>query len=207
MAARGLWKVEVVSMAGKQDETSYESCSAPGRHAEEMIGGVMTRCGAIFGNPTDVSAINCFQTALPAGMIRCSWAVDKVVGFVTNIKAMITPPTLKSQGFPQGAQPGPRIMHGAEEEPFRGSGPRWKSEWTPQIDGDPGHRCSILPIIGTRIFSRASTASERKIASLCESSKSVFAIPDRHRQRSQFGLEEVYRSAGENVSPLAQKQN
>ena len=73
-----------------------------------------------------------FQPRLPDGMIRCYMGAGKVVGFGHQfIKALIPPP-------PEGpdspaAQPGPRIMHGADAAPFQALRAKMEDEWTPQM--------------------------------------------------------------------------
>ena len=65
-----------------------------------------------------------FQPRLPEGMIRCYMGVDKVGFGHQLIKALIPPPP-EGPNSPA-AQPGPRIMHGPDAKPFKGSGPKWK---------------------------------------------------------------------------------
>ena len=79
-------------------------------------------------------------------MIRCYMGADKVVGFGhQHIKALLSPP-------PDGpdspaAQPGPRIMHGAEAAPFLALRAKMENEWTPQMMQTLGIEAASLPII------------------------------------------------------------
>jgi len=120
-----------------------------------------------------------FQPRLPEGMIRCYIGVDKVVGFGHQlIKALIPPP-------PQGpespaAQPGPRIMHAADAEPFQILRTKMDTEWTPQMMATLGIDAASLPIIWDADFLYGPrTASGHDSYVLCEINvSSVFAIPD-----------------------------
>ena len=112
-------------------------------------------------------------------MIRCYMGADKVAGFGHQfIKALIPPP-------PEGpdspaAQPGPRIMHGADAEPFQALRAKMEAEWTPQtmeiLDIDK----ISLPIIWDADFlygPRSQSGEDSYV--LCEINvSSVLAIPD-----------------------------
>ncbi len=138
----------------------------------------MTRCEAYF------AADGCivdqpFQPRLPDGMIRCYMGADKVVGFGHQfIKALIPPP-------PEGpdspaAQPGPRIMHGADAEPFQALRAKMETEWTPQMMEILDIDKASLPIIWDADFLYGPrTQSGEDSYVLCEINvSSVFAIPD-----------------------------
>ena len=120
-----------------------------------------------------------FQPRLPEGMIRCYMGVDKVVGFGHQfIKALVAPP-------PQGpdspeAQPGPRIMHGADAAPFQALRRKIEEEWTPQMMATLGIDVASLPIIWDADFLYGTrTASGEDSYVLCEINvSSVFRIPD-----------------------------
>jgi hypothetical protein len=120
-----------------------------------------------------------FQRRLPEGMIRCYMGVDKVVGFGHQlIKALIAPP-------PQGpdspaAQPGPRIMQGADAAPFRALRDKMEAEWTPQLMARLDIDAASLPIIWDANFlCGPRTSSGQDTYVLCEINvSSVFAIPD-----------------------------
>ena len=120
-----------------------------------------------------------FQPRLPDGMIRCYMGADKVVGFGHQyIRALIAPP-------PEGpdspaAQPGPRIMHGADAAPFQALREKIEAEWTPQMMAVLGIDARSLPIIWDADFLYGPrTASGQDTYVLCEINvSSVFAIPD-----------------------------
>jgi hypothetical protein len=90
----------------------------------------MTRCEGYFAS--DGCLVDQpFQPRLPDGMIRCYMGADKVVGFGHQfIKALIPPPP---EGPDPQPQPGPRIMHGADAEPFQVLRAKMEAEWTPQM--------------------------------------------------------------------------
>jgi hypothetical protein len=146
---------------------------------EELpLGAFMSRCAGYF------AAGGCiidqpFQPRLPDGMIRCYMGVDKVVGFGHQfIKALIPPP-------PEGpdspaAQPGPRIMHGADAKPFQALRAKMESEWTPQLMQVIGIETSSLPIIWDADFLYGPrTVSGDDTYVLCEINvSSCFALPE-----------------------------
>jgi hypothetical protein len=112
-------------------------------------------------------------------MIRCYMGADKVVGFGHQfIKALIPPPP-EGPGSPA-AQPGPRIMHGAEAAPFQALRAKMEEEWAPQMMEVLGIDAASLPIIWDADFLYGPrTASGEDTYVLCEINvSSVFAIPD-----------------------------
>jgi hypothetical protein len=120
-----------------------------------------------------------FQPRLPDGMIRCYMGTDKVVGFGHQlIKALIPPPS-EGPDLPA-AQPGPRIMHGPDAEPFQALRAKMETEWTPQMMGVLGIDRRSLPIIWDADFLYGpQTASGEDSYVLCEINvSSCFAIPD-----------------------------
>ena len=138
----------------------------------------MTRCGGY------LAADGCivdqpFQPRLPDGMIRCYMGADKVVGFGHQfIKALIPPPP-EGPDSPS-AQPGPRIMHGADAEPFQRLRAKMEAEWTPQMMEVLGIDAAALPIVWDADFLYGPrTAAGEDSYVLCEINvSSVFAIPD-----------------------------
>jgi hypothetical protein len=175
----GVWKVELVSAPANEARLVRVLEGRRGSLPEELpLTEFMTRCEAYF------SADGCivdqpFQPRLPDGMIRCYMGADKVVGFGHQfIKALIPPP-------PEGpdspaAQPGPRIMHGPEAEPFQGLRAKMEVEWTPQMMEVLGIDKGSLPIIWDADFLYGPrTQSGEDSYVLCEINvSSVFAIPD-----------------------------
>src|SRR3954469_6955242 len=143
---QGVWKVEAVSRAGT------DACQVRVLHAqrgsvpEEMpLVSFMNRCESYFGWGGCVID-QPFQPRLPDGMIRCYMGTDRVVGFGHQyIKALIEPP-------PEGpdapaAQPGPRIMHGPDAEPFQVLRTKMETEWVPQMIQTLGLERAALPVI------------------------------------------------------------
>jgi len=176
---QGVWKVELVSGPAARASVVRVLQARRGSVLEEMpLAELMTRCepylssdGCIVDQP--------FQPRLPDGMIRCYMGADKVVGFGHQfIKALIPPP-------PEGpdspaAQPGPRIMHGADAGPFQVLRAKMEAEWTPQMMEVLGIEAASLPIIWDADFLYGPrTASGEDSYVLCEINvSSVFAIPD-----------------------------
>lgn len=172
---QGVWKIE----QGPEPEIVRVLHAARGSVPEDMpLDAFMTRCeayldadGCIVDQP--------FQPRLPDGMIRCYMGGDKVVGFGHQfIKALIPPP-------PEGpdspaAQPGPRIMHGADAAPFQTLRAKMEAEWTPQMMVVLGIDAASLPIIWDADFLYGPrTASGEDSYVLCEINvSSVFAIPE-----------------------------
>ena len=176
---QGVWKVELVSDPAGAASVVCVLHALRGSLPEELpLAEFMARCepyftsgGCIVDQP--------FQPRLPDGMIRCYMGADKVVGFGhQHIKALIPPP-------PEGpdspaAQPGPRIMHGADAEPFQLLRTKMEAEWTPQMMEVLGIDAASLPIIWDADFLYGPrTASGEDSYVLCEINvSSVFAIPD-----------------------------
>jgi len=175
----GVWKVEVVSRPASKTSIVRVLHARRGSMPEEMpLGEFMTRCEPYFASAGRI-VDQPFQPRLPDGMIRCYMGVDKVVGFGHQfIKALIPPPP-EGPDSP-GAQPGPRIMHGAEAEPFQVLRAKMEAEWTPQMMEILGIDAASLPIIWDADFLYGPrTASGEDSYVLCEINvSSVFAIPD-----------------------------
>ena len=175
----GVWKVEVVSRPASKTSVVRVLHGRRGSMPEEMpLGEFMTRCEPYFASAGRI-VDQPFQPRLPDGMIRCYMGVDKVVGFGHQfIKALIPPPP-EGPDSP-GAQPGPRIMHGAEAEPFQVLRAKMEAEWTPQMMEILGIDAASLPIIWDADFLYGPrTASGEDSYVLCEINvSSVFAIPD-----------------------------
>jgi hypothetical protein len=176
---QGVWKVELVSApAGKPSVVRVLQALRESVPEELPLAEFMTRCEAYF------AAEGCivdqpFQPRLPDGMIRCYMGADRVVGFGHQfIKALIPPPP-EGPNSPA-AQPGPRIMHGAEAEPFQALRAKIEAEWTPQMMEVLGIDAESLPIIWDADFLYGPrTASGEDTYVLCQINvSSVFAIPD-----------------------------
>ena len=93
------------------------------------------------------------------------------------IKALLPPPK-EGMDF-SAAQPGPRIMHGPDAEPFQALRTKMETEWTPQMMQVLGIETASLPIIWDADFLYGPhTAAGKDTYVLCEINvSSVFAIP------------------------------
>ncbi len=176
---QGVWKVEAVpEPTGKQTIVRVLHALRGSVPEELTLEAFLTRCEAYL-TPDGCIIDQPFQPRLPDGMIRCYMGADKVVGFGHQfIKALIPPP-------PEGpdspaAQPGPRIMHGADAAPFQALRALMEGEWTPQMMQTLGIDAASLPIIWDADFLYGPrTASGEDTYVLCEINvSSVFAIPD-----------------------------
>jgi hypothetical protein len=175
----GVWKVELASEPTGAASVVRVLHARRGSVPEEMaIGEFMTRW-EVFLKPDGCIVDQSFQSRLPDGMIRCYMGCDKVVGFGHQfIKALIPPPS-EGPDSPA-ALPGPRIMYGADAEPFQALRAKMEAEWTPQMMDVLGIDAASLPIIWDADFLYGpSTASGEDTYVLCEINvSSVFAIPD-----------------------------
>jgi hypothetical protein len=176
---QGVWKVErVAEPAGKANIVRVLQATRGSVPEEMPLAAFMARCEAYLGSDGCI-VDQPFQPRLPDGMIRCYMGADKVVGFGHQfIKALIPPP-------PEGpdspaAQPGPRIMHGADAAPFQRLRVKMEAEWTPQMMEVLGIDAASLPIVWDADFLYGPrTASGEDSYVLCEINvSSVFAIPD-----------------------------
>jgi len=175
----GVWKVELID--GAVGEPTFVSVlhALRGSVPERLpLKDFMARCepyfafdGCIIDQP--------FQPRLPEGMIRCYMGVDKVVGFGQQLVKALIPPPADGPDSPA-AQPGPRIMHGADAMPFQALRTKMETEWTPQMMATLGIDAASLPIIWDADFLYGlRTASGEDSYVLCEINvSSVFAIPD-----------------------------
>ena len=176
---QGVWKVEWLSApadgSGVVRILEARRSSVP----EEMpLAGFMARCEGYF------AADGCivdqpFQPRLPDGMIRCYMGGDKVVGFGHQLIKALIPPPPEGPDSPA-AQPGPRIMHGADAAPFQSLRAQMEGEWTPQMMQILDIDAAALPVIWDADFlfgPRTDTGEDTYV--LCEINvSSCFAIPD-----------------------------
>ena len=177
---QGVWKVEQVSRSGGDAGKLRVLQAQRGSVPEEIAhADFMARCEAYLAEDDGAIVDQPFQARLPDGMIRCYMGVDQVVGFGHQfIKALIPPP-------PEGpdspaAQPGPRIMHGPDAQPFQALREKMEREWTPRMMELLGIDRTSLPIIWDADFLYGPrTASGEDTYVLCEINvSSVFAVPD-----------------------------
>ena len=176
---QGVWKVEKTSERSGEGERVRVLHAQRGSLPEVLtLADFMTRCEAYF-TPDGCIVDQPFQQRLPDGMIRCYMGADKVVGFGHQyIKALIPPPPEGSDSA--AAQPGPRIMHGADAGPFQALRQKMEAEWTPGMMATLGMDASSLPIIWDADFLYGPRdASGEDTYVLCEINvSSVFAIPE-----------------------------
>ncbi len=143
---QGVWKVTLLGSspdAGAPVEVLHaQRGSVPERTA---LGAFMDRCAAYFegdGRLIDQA----FQPRLPEGMIRCYLSRGEVVGYGQQlIKALVPPPPEGPDS--EAAQPGPRIMHPPEAEPFQLLRREMENEWAPQMQRRLGVATEQLPAL------------------------------------------------------------
>jgi hypothetical protein len=176
---QGVWKVELVSRPASKASVVRVLHALRGSVVEEMsLGQFMARCEPYLASDRCI-VDQPFQPRLPDGMIRCYMGCDKVVGFGHQFIKALIPPAPAGPDSPD-AQPGPRIMHGADAEPFQVFRAKMEAEWTPQMMEILGIDGASLPIIwDADFFYGPRTASGEDSYVLCEINvSSVFAIPD-----------------------------
>ncbi len=176
---QGVWKVELLEELGGVASFVSALHARRGSVPEKMpLDEFMVSCehyfalaGCIIDQP--------FQPRLPEGMIRCYMGADKVVGFGHQIVKALMPPPPEGPDSPT-AQPGPRIMHGADAALFQALRGKIEAEWTPQMMAILGIDTASLPVIWDADFLYGPrTASGEDSYVLCEINvSSVFAIPD-----------------------------
>ena len=190
---QGVWKVEQISEAARVRILHALRGSVP---EEVTLGDFMTRCEAYL-TPDGCIVDQPFQPRLSEGMIRCYMAADKVVGFGHQFIKALMPPPSEGPEFPA-AKPGPRIMHGADAEPFQALRARMEAEWTPQMMEVLGINAASLPIIWDADFLYGPRAvSGEGTYVLCEINvSSVFAIPDQAPAAIARLVNDRLRSAG-----------
>ena len=176
---QGVWKVELVSEPAGRESVVRVLQALRGSMPEELpLAEFMTRCEAYFASDGCI-VDQPFQPRLPDGMIRCYMGADKVVGFGHQLIKALIPPPPEGPDSPA-AQPGPRIMHGADAEPFQALRAKMEAEWTPHMMQVLDIDAASLPIIWDADFlCGPRTASGEDSYVLCEINvSSVFAIPD-----------------------------
>jgi Domain of unknown function (DUF6815) len=176
---QGVWKVEqIASHAGAADTVRVLHAQRGSIPQDLPLQEFMALCepyfawgGCIIDQP--------FQPRLPDGMIRCYMGTNKVVGFGHQLIKALIPPPPEGPDSPA-AQPGPRIMQGADAVPFQALRSKMEDEWTPQMMEVLGIDAASLPIIWDADFLYGPrTASGEDSYVLCEINvSSCFAIPD-----------------------------
>lgn len=176
---QGVWKVEVISAPPAGPIVVRVLHAQRGSRPEDLaLSAFMAGCEGYF------AADGCivdqpYQPRLRDGMIRCYMGADRVVGFGHQLIKALLPPPAEGPDSPA-AQPGPRIMHGADAEPFQALKAKMETEWTPQMMRLLDIDAASLPIIWDADFLYGPrTASGEDTYFLCEINvSSVFAIPD-----------------------------
>ena len=173
---QGVWKVEALAGAASAVRVLH---ARRGSVPEQLpLADFMARCEAYFV-PDGCIIDQPFQPRLPDGMIRCYVGVDRVVGFGHQLIKALIPPPPEGPDSPA-AQPGPRIMHGADAAQFQALRSKMDTEWAPQLMRIFGLDRRSMPIIWDADFLYGPrTASGEDTYVLCEINvSSVFAIPD-----------------------------
>jgi hypothetical protein len=171
---QGVWKVEL--LPGSAVRVLH---AQRGSVPEELpLEDFMARCEPYFGWGGCIID-QPFEARLPEGMIRCYMGVDKVVGFGRQLIKALIPPPPEGPDSPA-AQPGPRIMHGPDAEPFQALRTKMEAEWVPQMIEVLGIDRAQLPIIWDADFLYGPrTASGQDTYVLCEINvSSCFAVPE-----------------------------
>ena len=176
---QGVWKVELLGAAAGEESVVQVLHARRGSTPEETtLGAFMTRCeaylvpgGCIIDQP--------FQPRLPEGMIRCYVGADKVVGFGQQLIKALIPPPPEGPDSPA-AQPGPRIMHGADHAAFQALRRLMDDDWIAEMMQVLELDRAALPVIWDADFlygPRDAAGADSYV--LCEINvSSVFAIPD-----------------------------
>jgi hypothetical protein len=173
---QGVWKAEIVPGANTVRVLHALRGSVP---EDVPLGDLLERCAGYFAAPNGCILDQPFQPRLPDGMIRCYMGGDKVVGFGYQLIKALIPPPPEGPDSPA-AQPGPRIMHGPDAEPFQGLRAKMENEWTPQMMRHLGLAPAQMPIIWDADFLYGPrTAAGDDTYVLCEINvSSVWAVPD-----------------------------
>ena len=171
---QGVWKVESLT-AGTVQVLHAQRGSTPKAMALDDF---MTSCESYL-TPDGCIVDQAFQPRLPDGMIRCYMGAAEVVGYGHQLIKALIPPPPEGPDSPR-AQPGPRIMHGADAPQFQALRAKMETEWVPGMMATLGIEAAALPIIWDADFLYGPrTASGEDTYVLCEINvSSVFAIPD-----------------------------
>jgi hypothetical protein len=176
---QGVWKVELTETAPTGTMMVSVLHARRGSVPEQLsLEQFLARCEHYFASGGCVID-QPYQPRLPEGMIRCYMGVDRVVGFGHQLIKALIPPPAEGPDAPS-AQPGPRIMHPADAEPFQALRAKMEVEWTPQLMATLEIDASCLPIIWDAdfLYGPRSPAGQDSYV-LCEiNTSSVFAIPD-----------------------------
>jgi hypothetical protein len=173
---QGVWKVEMLpNTDGMVRVLHAQRGSVP----EDMpLAALIARCEPYFGWGGCIID-QAFQPRLPEGMIRCYMSGPKVAGFGQQMIKALMPPPPEGPDSPE-AQPGPRIMHGANAPPLQALRRMMEDNWTPQLMETLAIDEASLPVIWDADFlygPRDAAGADTYV--LCEiNASSCFAIPD-----------------------------
>jgi hypothetical protein len=179
---QGVWKVELL-----EDGAGRAHADMPVRvlHAqrgsvprETRLSAFMSECERYFAG--DGRLIDqAFQPRLPEGMTRCYFSGPEVVGYGHQLVKALIPPPPEGPGS-DAAQPGPRIMHPPEAEPFQALRRKLESEWIPQMQALLDIPTEALPALWDADFLLGpKTPDGRDTYVLCEINVSAVApYPD-----------------------------
>jgi hypothetical protein len=178
----GVWKIAVTTggCAAPDLDVVVEVQHAMRGSAPEQIelGAFIDRCEAYFARG-GCMIDQAYQARLADGMIRCYVVQGQVAGFGHQlIKALLPPPPEGASS--EAAQPGPRVMHGAEAPAFQALRTKMDNEWIPAMQRLVDVETSSLPAIWDADFLYGpKTASGEDSYVLCEINVSaVSPFPD-----------------------------
>jgi hypothetical protein len=179
----GVWKVEWLARGAERDPSIGSTVQV--LHAERgseprvmPLGEFLSECSEYFVS-NGLMVDQAFQERLPEGMVRCYLAQDRVAGFAHQfIRALMPPPPPGSP--PEAAQPGPRIMYGADAAGFERLRERMERDWVPKLAKLFDIERGDLPVIWDAdfLYGPRNSAGEDTFV-LCEINVScVFPFPD-----------------------------
>ena len=164
---QGVWKVERIG----EDQVEVLHARRGGEIEPMPLPALMDRMVGYFAN--DGRLIDQpFQARLPEGMIRCYAVQDRVVGFGRQLIKALLPP--------DGGEPGPRIMSGADYPPFQRLRASMEQDWIPaMIDRLDIARADLPAIWDADFLYGPRMADGEDTYVLCEINVSaVLPIPD-----------------------------
>ena len=188
---QGVWKVTRVDSNAETVEVQH---AVRGSMPERLsLASLLERFQAYFageGRMIDQA----YQPRLPDGMIRCYMVQERVAGFGHQLIKALLPPS------PDGPEPGPRIMSGAENPQFQRLRHAMETEWVPALQRLLEIETESLPVIWDADFLYGpKTRSGEDTYVLCEINVScVFPFPDEALQPLAAA---ALKSAGMRQSP------
>ena len=177
---QGVWKIELLGPPPISPNSPVRVLHAlRGSSVEDLsLGAFMARCEVYFAGDGRIID-QPFQPRLPEGMIRVYLAGNEVAGYGHQlIKALVPPPPEGPTS--EAAQPGPRIMHPPDAEPFQELRRMMEQEWVPQMQARLDIATASLPALWDADFLYGPKTREgRDTYVLCEINVSAVApFPD-----------------------------